>query len=86
MESPTSVISSQGQLTVPARVRRHLGVTTGSTLVWEIKEDSLGLPQVVLHAGTVSALKKMRGVSKQLYQSAGGGASILNEERDAWDR
>ncbi len=82
----TSTISAQGQLTIPASIRSHLGVSAGSLVVWRIELNSLGLPQVIVQAGTTQALKRLRGVGKKLYQSAGGGKQVLKAERDAWNR
>ena len=36
-----SKITSQGQISVPAEVRRKLGVGPGSTLVWEEEGDRM---------------------------------------------
>jgi antitoxin PrlF len=36
-----SKITSQGQISVPAEVRRRLGVGPGSTLVWEEEGDQV---------------------------------------------
>lgn len=36
-----SKVTSQGQISVPAEVRRRLGVSPGSTLVWDADGDRI---------------------------------------------
>ena len=38
MSSFQSKVTAQGQISVPAEVRRHLGVGPGSVLVWEWRD------------------------------------------------
>lgn len=85
-QSPSSTISAQGQLTIPAAIRKHLGVTAGNIVVWNVDLDATGSPRVIVQAGTTQELKRLRGVGKKLYQSYGGGAVVLEQERSAWDR
>lgn len=46
-----SKVTSQGQTSVPAEVRKRLGVGPGSTLVWEQQGDRI----VVRRSGLVSS-------------------------------
>jgi AbrB family looped-hinge helix DNA binding protein len=46
-----SKVTSQGQISVPAEVRKRLGVGPGSTLVWDEDGDRI----VVRRAGLVSS-------------------------------
>ncbi|HYZ85055.1 MAG TPA: AbrB/MazE/SpoVT family DNA-binding domain-containing protein [Bryobacteraceae bacterium] len=46
-----SKVTSQGQISVPAEVRKRLGVGPGSTLVWEEDGDRI----VVRRSGLVSS-------------------------------
>ncbi len=39
MRRPTSRITRQGQISVPAEVRRQLGLGPGSVLEWEVEGD-----------------------------------------------
>lgn len=43
----TSKLTTQGQVSVPASVRRKLGIGPGSTLIWEAEDDRI----VVRRAG-----------------------------------
>ncbi len=47
-----SKITGQGQISVPAEVRRRLGVGPGSTLEWDLVDGNL----VVRRAGTYSSV------------------------------
>lgn len=47
MSSSQSKVTAQGQITVPADVRRQLGVGPGSVLLWEWRDGEL----VVRRAG-----------------------------------
>ena len=46
-----SKITAQGQISVPAEVRRKLGVGPGSTLEWDEQDDQI----VVRRAGTLTS-------------------------------
>lgn len=37
---PQSKITAQGQISVPAEVRRELGLSPGSVLEWEVKDNT----------------------------------------------
>ena len=86
MQTYTSTISSQNQVTIPAGVRKRLGLSAGKVLVWQLEQSVLGVPQAIAKPGTVEALRKLRGVAGDLYRKRGGGKQVLSIERDAWDR
>lgn len=86
MDTYSSTISSQNQVTLPAKVRRQLGLNPGDTLIWQVNKDALGTPHVVARPGTVAALKSLRGVAKDLYRKHGGGKKVLDQERNSWDQ
>lgn len=46
MEIATSKLTAQGQISVPAEVRKRLGVGPGSTLVWEEVGDRIVVRRV----------------------------------------
>ena len=52
MASVQSKVTAQGQISIPAEVRRKLGVGPGSVLEWEEKEGAM----VVRRAGRYSSL------------------------------
>lgn len=51
MALASSKITSQGQVSIPAEIRKRLGVGPGSTLEWEEEGDRI----VVHRAGSVSS-------------------------------
>lgn len=58
----TVLVSSKGQLVLPAATRRRLGLGTGSRL--EVIEDHEGLRLRVLRANPPSDLKALAGMVK----------------------
>jgi antitoxin PrlF len=38
---PQSKVTAQGQISVPAEVRRQLGILPGSVLEWEVKDNAV---------------------------------------------
>lgn len=51
MEIAQSRITAQGQISLPAEVRKRLGVGPGSTLVWEEENGRIS----VRHSGSVTS-------------------------------
>jgi antitoxin PrlF len=37
---PQSKVTTQGQISVPAEIRRQLGIVPGSVLEWEVKDNT----------------------------------------------
>ena len=68
--SPESItadtrITSQGQVSVPAAIRRKLGVAPGSTLQWTLRGDEV----VVKRRNTVSSLDAQSIISRRAAQA-----------------
>lgn len=63
MQEIRASVTSRGQVTIPAAVRRHLGVTTPDKVTFVLEEDgTVVLKKPVTHtvmslAGTIPALK-----------------------------
>jgi len=38
---PQSKVTAQGQISVPAEIRRQLGIVPGSVLEWEVKDNTV---------------------------------------------
>jgi AbrB family looped-hinge helix DNA binding protein len=51
MGATQSKLTSQGQISVPAEIRRRLGIGPGSVLVWEVRDGEV----VVRRAGTCTS-------------------------------
>jgi antitoxin PrlF len=58
MAAAQSKLTAQGQISVPARIRRSLGVGPGSVLEW----DDSGTEIIVRRAGTYSSAEIHRSI------------------------
>jgi len=50
MSLPRSKVTAQGQISVPAEIRRKLGVGPGSFLEWEQEEDKVVVRRAVRYS------------------------------------
>lgn len=70
MSGIQSKVTAQGQISVPAEVRRRLGIGPGSVLVWEPRDGAF----VVRRAAKSSSLDVhaalFDGETPQMYESA----------------
>ena len=62
MSLPQSKVTSQGQISVPAEIRRKLGIGPGSVLEWEEEGDRV----IVRRAGLYSSEDIHRAVFSRL--------------------
>ena len=60
MQEIVSTISSKGQVTIPAAVRRHLGVGTNDTIAF-VLEDNGEVRLSVPHYPTIQSLRGIAG-------------------------
>lgn len=74
-------LTSKAQITIPAAVRRQLGLSPGDSVVLEIVDGRAVLSP--LH-GTFT--QRMAGLGADLWAAHGGGEAWLEAERDDWDR
>lgn len=70
-------LNSKGQLTVPASVRRRLGIAPGDQVIVDIEGDHAVLRSV---RGTCTA--SMEGLGRELW--GGEGAAVIAAERVSW--
>lgn len=82
----TTVISSQGQTSVPTEVRKLLGVEPGAELVWQVESDNLSKVKVVVTTANKESILSLRGVADKAYEEYGGGDSYLKKERKSWEK
>lgn len=79
-----SVLSSQGQITLPAKVRKLLNLKQGEQISWLVKKMKNGTAHLV-------GAKKGRwpedyyGIAKGHLDKYGGVDAYLKRERDSWD-
>ncbi len=83
----TSVVSSQGQTTIPVEIRSQLGITTGSAINWTVDLHKMhGVPTATITTSSVTSIKSLRGVAKNTYKKYGGAEKYLQAERASWDK
>jgi AbrB family looped-hinge helix DNA binding protein len=79
-----STLSSQGQITLPVKVRKLLDLKPGEQLSWLVKKMKDGTASLI-------GIKKGRwpedyyGIAKNHYKRYGGVDAYLKRERDSWD-
>jgi AbrB family looped-hinge helix DNA binding protein len=78
MAVATAKLTEKFQITIPAEVRRQLGLKAGDRvyLVWERGE-------FVLRAATGGWTESSRGLGKEVWRHEGGAAAI-ESERNSW--
>jgi AbrB family looped-hinge helix DNA binding protein len=78
MAVATAKLTEKFQITIPAEVRRRLGLKAGDRvyLAWE-------KGQVVLRAASGGWTESSRGLGKEVWRKEGGAAAI-ESERSSW--
>ncbi|HEX8151685.1 MAG TPA: AbrB/MazE/SpoVT family DNA-binding domain-containing protein [Thermoanaerobaculia bacterium] len=75
MARPQSKVTAQGQITVPAEIRRKLGIGPGSMLEWEEDGDRV----VVRRAGKYTS----EDIHRKLFPNGPPPRKTLKQLRDA---
>lgn len=75
----TARLTSKCRITIPAQVRRTLGLKAGDTVFLAVEGD-----RVVLQALPESWTEAFRGLGADLWRRAGGVEAILRERAD-WE-
>jgi len=78
MTIATAKLTDKFQITIPAAVRRRLGLRAGD-LVYLVLDSG----EVVLRAASGGWTEASRGLGKELWREEGGSAAI-DCERDSW--
>lgn len=73
-------LTDKFQITIPAEVRRKLGLRAGDVVLLSIDEG-----QVVLRGARGSWTEASRGLGGEVWKEAGGGAAVIEQERDSWE-
>jgi AbrB family looped-hinge helix DNA binding protein len=76
-----ATLTRKSQITIPAEVRRRLGIGPGDKVVVEFAEDG----RAVLVPFRRSVVESMVGLGAELRRDAGDGVAALNRDRDTWD-
>ncbi len=78
----TLTISSQGQIVIPVKIRKALGVKAGSKVTLTLKPTK-PIPTAVLEPEPKSWVKAVTGLGKGLW---GKGEEYIEKERKSWDK
>jgi AbrB family looped-hinge helix DNA binding protein len=78
MTVSTAKLTEKFQITIPAAVRRRLGIKAGD-VVYLLFESG----QVVLRAALGGWTESSRGLGRELWRKEGGAAAV-DRERDSW--
>lgn len=73
-------LTDKFQITIPADVRRRLGLKAGD-LVYLVEEEG----RVVLRGVRGSWTESTRGLGADVWKEAGGGTAAIQAERDSWE-
>ncbi len=73
-------LTSKFQLTIPAGIRRLLGIAAGDVVILTVEGG-----QVVLRAAKGGWTESSRGLGAEVLKRAGGGVTAVDRERDSWE-
>ena len=73
-------LSSKFQITIPAAIRRLLGVAAGDVVILTFEGG-----EVILRAAKGGWTESSRGLGAEVWKRAGGGAAAVERERDSWE-
>lgn len=73
-------LTEKFQITIPADVRRQLGLKAGDLVYLTVEEG-----RVVLRGTRGSWTESSRGLGADIWKEAGGGAAAIQAERDSWE-
>ena len=73
-------LSSKFQITIPAAIRRLLGIAAGDVVILTVEEG-----EVILRAAKGGWTESSRGLGAEVWKRAGGGVAAVERERDSWE-
>jgi antitoxin PrlF len=73
-------LTSKFQMTIPASVRRRLGIEAGDVVILTVEGG-----EVLLRAAKGGWTESSRGLGAEIWKRAGGGVDALERERDSWE-
>jgi AbrB family looped-hinge helix DNA binding protein len=74
-------LTHKHQITIPSEARRRLGLEAGDTVFLALEEG-----QIVLRGLSKGWTESSRGLGADLWAKEGGGESVIEAERDSWER
>lgn len=78
----TVTLSSQGQVVIPSKVRKAVGLKKGAKLHLTVKKSRLG-SKLTLRPDEVSWVDRVAGTATGFY---GNVDEYIKNERNSWDR
>jgi AbrB family looped-hinge helix DNA binding protein len=73
-------LTSKFQVTIPAAVRRRLGIEAGDVVILTVEAG-----EVILRAAKGGWTESSRGLGADIWKRAGGGVAAVERERDSWE-
>ena len=77
----TLTVSSQGQIVIPSRVRKHLGILPGSKV--KIRPGKQGQTPIATLEPPTSWVERVAGTATGMY---GNVDKYIEDQRNSWDR
>lgn len=78
----TLIVSSQGQVVIPSKIRTILGIKPGSKLNLTVKSDS-PVPTAVITPKPENWVRHVKGLGKGIW---GKGEKYIEAQRADWDK
>lgn len=78
----TLTVSSQGQIIIPSRLRKTVGIKPGDKLTASVS-NSMGSLEIRLKPGSADWIRRLAGSATGLY---GDIDKYIERERASWDR
>lgn len=79
MTISTARLTEKFQITIPATVRRRLGLKAGDVVCLAFEGG-----EVVLRAASGGWTESSRGLGKEMWRLEGGAAAAIERERESW--
>jgi len=73
-------LTSKFQMTIPAAIRRFLGIAAGDVVILTVEEG-----EVILRAAKGGWTESSRGLGAEVWKRAGGGVAAVERERNSWE-
>ena len=73
-------LTSRFRLTIPAAIRRLLGIAAGDVVILTVEGG-----EVILRAAKGGWTESSRGLGAEVWKRARGGITAVETERDSWE-